>query len=82
MKPTPIGRIPSGAFGRGEVWKDSVASEIKDDNVPTSVPAPRNPRPPARVTAFARGQVDIRRIGAETIKGERAHGYWALRISV
>jgi len=75
MNPTPIGRIPSGVFGSGVFWNEVVASFNISDSVLTSVPAPRNPKPPARVTALARGQVAMRRIGAHTMSGLCAQGY-------
>ncbi len=39
-----------------------------------SVPAPMKPSPPALETATASGAVEIKRIGADAMRGGSAHG--------
>ena len=69
MKPMPMGRILGGVLGMGEVSREEMISWSKEDRVETSVPAPRNPRPWERETDNVREEVEIRRMGAETMRG-------------
>ena len=75
MNPTPIGKISCGVWLIGNFSIEDVASLRRVEKLLRSVPEPMNPRPPARETASAKVEVDIDRIGAETMKGPEIHGY-------
>jgi len=74
MKPTPNGRMPGGVLGIGEDWRAEEVVEIRVESVVRSAPAPRKPRPPELETATASGDVEIRRMGAEVIRGVDVQG--------
>jgi hypothetical protein len=73
MKPTPTGKMPDGVFGMKVDWREVAASLRRDEKVERSVPAPRNPSPPALDTAAARADVEIKRMGAEATRGVEVH---------
>jgi hypothetical protein len=73
MKPTPMERICGGVFTIGEEWRAVAASLRRDGNVEMSVPSPKKPSQPAFETATARGEVAIKLIGAEDMRGVEVH---------
>ena len=74
MKPTPMGRMPGVVDWIGESVSRLWACRSWLERSLSSLPAPTKPRPPAWDTATARGAREIRRMGAQAMKGELVHG--------